>query len=32
MLAALYSSGDQPFNGTVNDISFLSAPISAVDC
>jgi hypothetical protein len=32
MLAALYSRGDQPFNGSVNDISFLSAPAPSVGC
>ena len=32
MLAALYSRGDQPFNGSVNDISFLFAPALSVGC
>lgn len=32
MHAALYSRGDQSFNGSVNDISFLSAPPGSVGC
>jgi hypothetical protein len=32
MLAALYSSADQPFNGTVNDIEFLPVGGKALDC
>jgi hypothetical protein len=32
MHAALYSQGEQSFNGSVNDISFLSAPPASVGC
>ena len=32
MHAALYSQGEESFNGRVNDISFLSAPPASVGC